>query len=80
MFDTIFPPEFINAGYMSMAENDIIGRVDFICNEIENNWGRILPSADIITNALAADHLEYWMLPQSARDMIDNRFDIVEGN
>lgn len=80
MFDKIFPPSFdpINAGFLSMAENDVFSRVCDICQEIESSWGKILPSSDIITNALADNHLEYWMLPQSARDMLDY-FDIIEG-
>lgn len=78
-FDQIFPPDFLNAGYMSMAENDIVGRVEKMCNDIINTWGTILPSAKIIDDALDAAHLEWWILPQESRDLIDNTFDIIEG-
>lgn len=80
MFDQIFPPSFdpINAGFCSMAEADIDSRVHLMCLNIQKDWGTILPSADIITDALAKEHLDWWMLPPSSRKFIDLFFDIVE--
>lgn len=77
-FDQIFPPAFLNAGYMSMAEADIDSRVCLMCLNIQKDWGTILPSADIITKALEEEHLDYWMLSEASRFLIDNMFDIVE--
>lgn len=79
MFSEMFPPSFdpINAGFLSMAENDIVGRVEFICDTIKNDWGTILPSRAIIDNALNKAGIDPWMLPPKAIEMLDF-FDIIE--
>lgn len=77
MFNEMFPPEFINAGYMSMAEDDIHNRVIAAATRIEDGWGKILPSRDIIDNALADAGIDPWMLSPKDFEILDY-FDIVE--
>lgn len=79
MFDTIFPPSFdpINAGFLSMAEDDIHNRVVAVASEIKQNWGKILPSRNIIDEALAAAKIDPWTLSPKDYEVLDY-FDIVE--
>lgn len=78
-FAEIFPPSLdpINAGFLSMAEDDIHNRVIAAATRIEDGWGKILPSRDIIDNALADAGLDPWMLSPKDFAILDY-FDIVE--
>ena len=78
-FADIFPPSLdpINAGFLSMAEDDIHNRVIAAATRIEDGWGRILPSKEIIDNALADAGLDPWMLSPKDLEILD-QFDIVE--
>lgn len=78
-FAEIFPPSLdpINAGFLSMAEDDIHNRVIAVATRIEENWGKILPSRSIIDNALANAGLDPWILSPRDFEILDY-FDIVE--
>ena len=78
-FAKIFPPSFdpINAGFLSMAEDDIHNRVIAVATRIEENWGKILPSRSVIDNALADAGLDPWILSPKDFEILDY-FDIVE--
>lgn len=79
MFNTMFPPSLdpINAGFLSMAEDDIHNRVIAVASRIEENWGKILPSSQIIDDALAAARIDPWTLSPKDYEVLDY-FDIVE--
>lgn len=78
-FAEIFPPSLdpINAGFLSMAEDDIHNRVIAVASRIEDSWGKILPSRDIIDNTLADAGLDPWILSPNDFAILDY-FDIVE--
>lgn len=80
MFNEIFPPSFnpINAGFMSMAENDIHDRVLQVYNSIVADYGTIVPSADIIDHYLTQAGLEPWILSPEDYAILD-QLDIIEG-
>lgn len=79
-FNQIFPPSIdpINAGFMSVAENDIHMRVQRVYDAIVADWGSIIPSSTIVDEYLAAEGLDPWILSPQDFAILD-QLEIVEG-
>lgn len=77
-FDTMFPPELwpVNAGMLSMIEDDVTCRANKMLNELHRKYDYLQPfDADLITDALHRYGLEYHMLPAYLQDELDE-FDV----